>query len=144
MGLAGVVLSAASFGLSRSLMAMLISRSIAGALSGNVAVISSMLGEITDETNEGMGALSDRALLFFFFLLTCVGILSVPLGGRDLESGLRPVCTFTCFSASRLLTFLPYFSGPMLGGFLIHPAQKWHAFGDSWLFQSYASYLVQS
>jgi hypothetical protein len=34
---------------------MLLARGIAGALSGNAAVISSMIGEMTDETNQGMG-----------------------------------------------------------------------------------------
>lgn len=34
---------------------MLIARALAGGLSGNVAVVSSMLSEMTDETNQGMG-----------------------------------------------------------------------------------------
>lgn len=55
MGTAGAALSSICFGFSRSLPAMLFSRSLAGCLSGNVAVISSMLSEITDETNQGQG-----------------------------------------------------------------------------------------
>ena len=55
MGVAGAALSSACFGFSRSLTAMLFARSLAGGLSGNVAVVSSMLSEITDETNQGQG-----------------------------------------------------------------------------------------
>lgn len=55
LGVSGATLSSACFGLSRSLPAMIISRSLAGALSGNVAVVSSMLSELTDETNQGKG-----------------------------------------------------------------------------------------
>ncbi|KAF8299928.1 MFS general substrate transporter [Clavulina sp. PMI_390] len=53
IGVSGAALSAACFGFSTSLPMMVISRSIAGALSGNVAVVSSMLSEMTDETNQG-------------------------------------------------------------------------------------------
>ena len=52
LGLAGVALSSALFGLSKSLPWAIISRSLAGALSGNVAVVQSVIGEITDETNQ--------------------------------------------------------------------------------------------
>ncbi|KAF8299924.1 MFS general substrate transporter [Clavulina sp. PMI_390] len=53
IGVSGAALSAACFGFSSSLPAMLISRSIAGALSGNAAVVNSMVSEMTDETNQG-------------------------------------------------------------------------------------------
>ncbi|KAF8318103.1 MFS general substrate transporter, partial [Clavulina sp. PMI_390] len=52
IGVSGVCISAAAFGFSRSLPALIIARSLAGALSGNVAVVSTMLSEITDETNQ--------------------------------------------------------------------------------------------
>lgn len=75
-GLCGVVISTILFGMSRSFTMMLISRALSGALNGNVAVIKrfvrnlttatpisylthpsthvcSVLGEITDETNQG-------------------------------------------------------------------------------------------
>ena len=55
LGITGATVSAACFGLSKSLWMMIFSRSIAGALAGNVAVISSMLSEMTDETNQGKG-----------------------------------------------------------------------------------------
>ncbi|KAF8299921.1 MFS general substrate transporter [Clavulina sp. PMI_390] len=54
LGVSGAALSAACFGLSSSLPAMLISRSIAGGLSGNAAVVTSMVSEMTDETNQGV------------------------------------------------------------------------------------------
>ncbi|KAF8310792.1 MFS general substrate transporter [Clavulina sp. PMI_390] len=65
IGVSGAALSAACFGFSQSLPAMLISRSIAGALSGNVAVVSSMVSEMTDETNQGQ-AFPILGATFFF------------------------------------------------------------------------------
>ncbi|KZS87809.1 MFS general substrate transporter [Sistotremastrum niveocremeum HHB9708] len=52
-GLTGVALSTSLFGLSRSLIWAICARSLAGALSGNAAVVQSMISEITDETNQG-------------------------------------------------------------------------------------------
>ncbi|KAF8299932.1 MFS general substrate transporter [Clavulina sp. PMI_390] len=54
IGVSGAAISAACFGFSRSLWAMLLSRSIAGALTGNIAVINSMVSDMTDETNQGL------------------------------------------------------------------------------------------
>ena len=55
MGVTGAALSATLFGFSRSLPALLVSRCLAGGLSGNSAVVSSMLTEMTDETNQAKG-----------------------------------------------------------------------------------------
>ncbi|KAG8943142.1 hypothetical protein FRC03_002645 [Tulasnella sp. 419] len=52
MGLTGVALASTCFGLSNSFIGMLVSRCMAGALSGNAVVVLSILGEITDETNQ--------------------------------------------------------------------------------------------
>ncbi|KAG9091161.1 hypothetical protein FS749_016749 [Ceratobasidium sp. UAMH 11750] len=74
-GLCGIVGSTILFGLSRSFATMLISRTLSGALNGNVAVIKSVLGEITDETNQGTA---------FAYLPLCwsIGALIAPaLGG---------------------------------------------------------------
>ncbi|CAE6442456.1 unnamed protein product [Rhizoctonia solani] len=74
-GLCGVVASTIMFGLSKSFPMMLISRALSGALNGNVAVIKSVLGEITDETNRGVA---------FAYLPLCwsIGSLMAPaLGG---------------------------------------------------------------
>ncbi|KAB5593958.1 membrane protein [Ceratobasidium theobromae] len=52
LGTFGVALSAALFGLSNSFVHMVLSRTVAGLLSGYVAVLHSVLGEITDTTNQ--------------------------------------------------------------------------------------------
>ncbi|CAE6427595.1 unnamed protein product [Rhizoctonia solani] len=74
-GLCGVVGSTIMFGLSKSFVAMLFSRALCGVLNGNSAVIKSVLGEITDETNQGVA---------FSYLPLCwsLGALLAPaLGG---------------------------------------------------------------
>ena len=43
------------FGLSRTFPALVASRSLVGLLNGNVGVLKSMLGEITDDTNVAQG-----------------------------------------------------------------------------------------
>ena len=54
LGLIGVTVSTFSFGLARTFWWAVISRALAGALSGNTAVIQSVVGEITDDTNIGL------------------------------------------------------------------------------------------
>ncbi|KAI5990084.1 major facilitator superfamily domain-containing protein [Pisolithus albus] len=51
VGLAGLSVSNLCFGLSREFWALVASRCIAGALNGNVGVMKSVIGEITDTTN---------------------------------------------------------------------------------------------
>ncbi|KAI6095037.1 MFS general substrate transporter [Pisolithus croceorrhizus] len=51
VGLAGLSISNMCFGLSRVFWALVASRCIAGALNGNVGVMKSVIGEITDATN---------------------------------------------------------------------------------------------
>ncbi|KAG8985134.1 hypothetical protein FRB93_006086 [Tulasnella sp. JGI-2019a] len=51
-GLIGVCISSTCFGLATNLWHVLLFRAIAGLLSGNVAVLKSMIGEITDDTNQ--------------------------------------------------------------------------------------------
>ncbi|KAG8990016.1 hypothetical protein FRB94_013823 [Tulasnella sp. JGI-2019a] len=51
-GLTGVALASSCFGLSTKFWHTLVFRAMAGGLTGNVAVIESVLGEITDETNQ--------------------------------------------------------------------------------------------
>ncbi|KAF8699440.1 hypothetical protein AX14_000959 [Amanita brunnescens Koide BX004] len=50
-GLFGLSLSMYCFGLSRTFWGLVISRSLNGALNGNIGVIKSMMAELTDETN---------------------------------------------------------------------------------------------
>ncbi|KAJ1299323.1 hypothetical protein OPQ81_011041 [Rhizoctonia solani] len=74
-GLCGVVGSTIMFGLSKSFTMMLISRALSGMLNGNSGVIKSVLGEITDQTNQGIA---------FSYLPLCwsLGSLLAPaLGG---------------------------------------------------------------
>ncbi|GAA5847710.1 hypothetical protein JCM9279_004995 [Rhodotorula babjevae] len=91
IGLTGVTLSIVSFGLSKSFAGLVVSRCMGGALNGNVAVIKSVLGEITDESNQG------RAFSF------------LPLA----------------WSLGSVI-------GPLLGGYLSHPADNFPSlFGGS-------------
>jgi MFS family permease len=54
-GIFGLALSLLCFGLSRSFLAIVVSRSLAGLLNGNVGVLKAMMGEITDDTNAAQG-----------------------------------------------------------------------------------------
>ncbi|KAI6145800.1 MFS general substrate transporter [Pisolithus tinctorius] len=51
VGLMGLSISNLCFGLSKTLWALIASRCIAGALNGNIGVMKSVIGEITDDTN---------------------------------------------------------------------------------------------
>ncbi|KIM27572.1 hypothetical protein M408DRAFT_330004, partial [Serendipita vermifera MAFF 305830] len=86
VGLTGSIISIFLFGMSQNLAWALSSRSIAGALSGNIAVIQTMLAELTDSTN---------------------------------ESKAMPLVSVT-WSIGIVL-------GPLLGGTLAHPAERWPA-----------------
>ncbi|KAG8965214.1 hypothetical protein FRC03_000834 [Tulasnella sp. 419] len=50
-GAFGLALSVNSFGLSKTFPGVVLSRSLAGALNGNIGVVKAMMAEITDETN---------------------------------------------------------------------------------------------
>ncbi|KAJ8592806.1 MFS general substrate transporter [Rhizopogon salebrosus TDB-379] len=52
MGILGVAATTMMFGLSKSLASVLLARCLGGLFSGNIAVIHSVLGEITDSTNQ--------------------------------------------------------------------------------------------
>ncbi|CAE6485424.1 unnamed protein product [Rhizoctonia solani] len=67
-GLCGVVGSTIMFGMSKSLPTMIVSRALSGILNGNSGLIKSVLGEITDETNQG-------AALSYFLLCWSLGWL---------------------------------------------------------------------
>jgi len=51
IGLLGLTLSMTSFGLSHTFIGIICSRALAGTLNGNVGVLKSAIGELTDETN---------------------------------------------------------------------------------------------
>lgn len=64
MGLIGLTTSMVCFGLSKTFAMILVSRSIAGVLNGNVGVAKTMMAELTDESN--------RAFAFSMFPVTWV------------------------------------------------------------------------
>ncbi|KAH7337116.1 major facilitator superfamily domain-containing protein [Rhizoctonia solani] len=78
LGLCGVVGSTIMFGLSKSLPTMIVSRALSGILNGNSGLIKSVLGEITDETNQG-------AALAYFLLCWSLGWLLAPAIGGSLS-----------------------------------------------------------
>ncbi|POY73727.1 hypothetical protein BMF94_3265 [Rhodotorula taiwanensis] len=75
IGLSGVTLSIVSFGLSKSFWMLVVSRCFGGALNGNVAVIKSVLGEITDESNQA------RAFSFLPLAWSLGSVIGPLLGG---------------------------------------------------------------
>ncbi|KAF9644584.1 MFS general substrate transporter, partial [Thelephora ganbajun] len=50
-GMAGLVISMTSFGLSKTFAGLVVSRCVAGLLNGNMGVVKGMMGELTDSTN---------------------------------------------------------------------------------------------
>lgn len=78
MGLTGVACSAVLFGLSKTFWWAVAARALAGATNGNVAIVKSVVGELTDSTN--------NARAFSLFSLTwTVGCLVGPLLGGYLS-----------------------------------------------------------
>lgn len=75
LGLSGVCISISLFGLAENFWTMIIFRSLAGALNGNVAVVKAAIGDITDETN------STEAFALFGLTWTIGGIIGNTLGG---------------------------------------------------------------
>lgn len=55
IGLTGVALSLLMFGFAKSLTAAIIARALSGALNGNAAVVKSLIGELTDASNQARG-----------------------------------------------------------------------------------------
>ncbi|CAD6582288.1 MAG: hypothetical protein TREMPRED_003255 [Tremellales sp. Tagirdzhanova-0007] len=75
MGCVGSAISAVSLGLSRSFVAIVISRCLSGIMNGNIAVLKSIMGEISDETNES------RAFSFFPLCLNIGILIASSIGG---------------------------------------------------------------
>lgn len=84
-GLCGVFLSQIMFGFATSIPQLIFARCLAGALNGNVAILKSVVGEITDDSN--------RAKAFQFLpVLWAVGCsLGSLIGGMSLR-------TFICYA----------------------------------------------
>ncbi|KAG8991134.1 hypothetical protein FRB93_002914 [Tulasnella sp. JGI-2019a] len=99
-GLTGVCIGSLCFGLSTSLWQILLFRATAGLLSGNVAVIKSMIGEITDDTNQARAYPLES-------VTWAVGCVLGPLIGGNLS---HPAERYpSIFGDSQLLKRRPYF-----------------------------------
>lgn len=75
MGLTGVTISSALFGLTTNFWSMILVRCVSGALNGNVAVVKASLGDITDDSN------STDAFALYGLTWTVGSILGNSLGG---------------------------------------------------------------
>ncbi|KAG8910687.1 hypothetical protein FRC00_007721, partial [Tulasnella sp. 408] len=102
IGMSGVSVATLFFGLSNTLWQLLLSRALIGALCGNVAVIQSVISDITDETNQNRGMRKAKA-----------GELSE----------LTPVVL--AFALPSLAWYMGAIIGPLIGGLLSHPAEKY-------------------
>ena len=109
-GLLGLALSMLLFGLSRSFPALVASRSLVGLLNGNVGVLKSMLGEITDDTNVAHG---------FAFLPI------VWSTGSTIGCVMHYIPTTPLYNITDSVTFC---SSPLIGGVLARPADNWERF----------------
>lgn len=107
MGCFGLIFSTILFGFARTFWAMMFARALSGALNGNVAVLKSSLGEMTDRTN--------RARAFSLLPLTwSVGSFVAPLIGGFLA---RPVDAFPgLFGNVQLFIDYPYLLPCLAGG----------------------------
>ncbi|KAF9219620.1 MFS general substrate transporter [Gyrodon lividus] len=99
LGIFGLSLSMLCFGLSRTFTGLVVSRCITGALNGNIGVMKSMLGELTDSTNMAQGF----ALLPISWSL---GITLGPVIGGTLS---RPQDNFPHLFGSPFWAEFPYF-----------------------------------
>ncbi|KAG6917791.1 hypothetical protein DXG01_001063 [Tephrocybe rancida] len=98
-GTLGLVIATAFLGISSSLAQILWARSLAGFCSGNVAVIHSVLGELTDSSNQ--------ALAFpIYALFWPLGAIVGPLIGGSLSN---PASKYPDFFNFRILRTFPYF-----------------------------------
>ncbi|GLB35095.1 putative MFS general substrate transporter [Lyophyllum shimeji] len=108
-GTLGLVITTAFLGISSSLPELLLSRCLAGLFSGNVAVIHSVLGEITDSTNQ--------ALAFpIYGIFWPLGAIIGPLIGGSLSNPATK--SFTSFDVPLFRTFpylLPCLVAALLG-----------------------------
>ncbi|KAJ8595485.1 MFS general substrate transporter [Rhizopogon salebrosus TDB-379] len=76
VGLSGTCISMLCFGLSTNYWSLVVSRCMCGALNGNVGVMKTMMGELTDSTNMAQG-------FAFIPIIWCVGSFVGPfIGGK--------------------------------------------------------------
>ncbi|KAJ7510502.1 member of major facilitator superfamily multidrug-resistance, DHA1 sub-family [Mycena galericulata] len=100
IGLLGLSISMYCFGLSRTFWGLVLSRSLNGALNGNIGVIKSMVAEMTDSTNIA------QAYAYMPMAWSTGGVLGPIIGG----SLARPAERFpTIFGKSAFFRTYPYF-----------------------------------
>ncbi|KAF8078099.1 major facilitator superfamily domain-containing protein [Lyophyllum atratum] len=97
-GTLGLAITTAFLGVSRSLSQILLSRCLAGLFSGNVAVIHSVLGELTDTSNQGLA-------FPIYGLFWPLGAIIGPLIGGTLSN---PATRYPMLFDSPLLRTFPY------------------------------------
>ncbi|PWN39921.1 MFS general substrate transporter [Ceraceosorus guamensis] len=99
IGLAGTFVSVNAFGLAKSFHAMILARAINGLMNGNIAVIKSVLGELTDDSNQA------RAFTFLPLMFAIGSIIGPAIGGTLSD----PASTFPdWFGRSQFLKRYPY------------------------------------
>ncbi|EIN05792.1 MFS general substrate transporter [Punctularia strigosozonata HHB-11173 SS5] len=97
-GTAGIGIAAVMFGFSRSFAALLVARIISGLFAGNVATMHSVVGELTDATNQSIA-----------------------------------------FPVYDLCSALGFVVGPLVGGLLANPGERWIMFSSKlWKTYPYA------
>ncbi|KIK76845.1 hypothetical protein PAXRUDRAFT_835199 [Paxillus rubicundulus Ve08.2h10] len=99
LGIFGLSLSMLCFGLSRTFTGLVLSRCITGALNGNIGVMKSMLGELTDSTNRAQG-------FAVFPMAWSIGMTLGPAIGGALS---RPQDNFPHLFTSPFWAEFPYF-----------------------------------
>ncbi|KAF9230341.1 MFS general substrate transporter [Melanogaster broomeanus] len=99
MGTFGLGLSMLCFGLSSTFWGLVASRCITGALNGNVGVMKSMMGELTDETNRAQG-------FAFQPMIRSAGVALGPIIGGSLS---RPQEQFAPLFSGTFWAEYPYF-----------------------------------
>ncbi|KAG1785988.1 major facilitator superfamily domain-containing protein [Suillus plorans] len=99
IGLSGACISILCFGLSTTFWSLVISRCLCGFLNGNVGVMKTMMGELTDSTN--------MAQAFALFpIVWCIGSFIGPLIGGTLA---RPQDRWPVLFANAFWEKFPYF-----------------------------------
>ncbi|KAG1744697.1 MFS general substrate transporter [Suillus paluster] len=99
VGLSGTCISMLCFGLSTSFWSLVISRCMCGILNGNVGVMRTMMGELTDSTNMAQG-------FALIPVVWCIGSFVGPLIGGTLA---RPQVTWPGLFAHPFWSKYPYF-----------------------------------
>ncbi|KAG2342106.1 MFS general substrate transporter [Suillus weaverae] len=99
IGLSGACISILCFGLSTSFWGLVISRCMCGFLNGNVGVMKTMMGELTDSTNMAQG-------FALFPIVWCIGGFLGPLMGGTLA---RPQDHWPALFSGPFWRDYPYF-----------------------------------